>query len=726
MISVANVTLSSNETLKWIFSGLNVNVSQSNLDSIRIIIQSDSQSNGVEYLVENPKIAIYNSSFQSLDLNPQTEAQITDCYIDAQFKPRPTLITANNSDVSIQNCHFANFINENDSTVLYVYYYSHATIEKSVFIQHNSSKGILVLQNNCSLSFTNSAISKNVASSFGYSAITLRDGVHANIYGSVLENNLALMGGAMNAQDQCHVILINCTFSKNKAVTGGSGGAIFLAKQVKLILLSCTFDENSAEQFGGAVRAFTDVQIEIKYNNFTRNEALTSGGAIAVAKQVQLVTANCLFEDNTALSHGGAISCWNNTNANIQNTTFIGNNASKEGGAIKTAIQSYLNTIHCIFEDNCAQKWGGAIYGASATIMEISWSRFSGNKADHYGGAMLVFIRCELHLNNCIFEDNFAKYFGGAVSLKYNVTAEIHESTFTSNQATLGGGAIAAVFALNITINLTYFSGNNALGTHGGGGIAVGQHSQLLLTSCAFKDNFIKGSGGAISAAYYSILSIINTNFTHNKASISGGALDALMSEIRITRCFFNENRADVHGGSLYIVSKSSLTIELTKFMNNNGIEGGAIYVHETELKIEMYTFEENYARHKGGAVQVDDDSSIMMNNCRYLSNKAAHGAAMHLTNPSYSFVSGAIFFKNYASEAGGAVKVDRAKTGTDFMKCIIFEDITCTSNQAIYGGCLVIKSAILIMKSGNIIHNHARGIGSGIVTQDSRLQVGT
>ena len=248
-----------------------MNVSQCNIDSIRIIVQSQEPSYQMQHLVENTQIVIHNSSFVSLHLKTGSKAQITDCYIDAQFKPRPTLITANNSDVSIQNCHFANFINENGSMILYGHNSSNVTINNSIFIQHNSSKGILFLQNNCSLSLTNSSISQNVASSIGYSAVTLRNGVHASMHSCVVENNSALMGGAMNTQDRCNLKLTNCTFSKNKAITGGSGGAIFLARQVQLFLLSCTFEENFAEKYGGAVEGVTDEQIEIKDNLFTKN-----------------------------------------------------------------------------------------------------------------------------------------------------------------------------------------------------------------------------------------------------------------------------------------------------------------------------------------------------------------------------------------------------------------------------------------------------------------------
>ena len=162
-ICVADVTLSFTETFRWIFSGLNVNISQCHLDSIHMIVDPDGWFNDTEHLVENPRIIIHNSSFGSLDLKPATKAQITQCYIDGLLIPRPTLIIANNSDVSIQNCHFLNFINGNNSTVLQGSRNSQIIIDNSVFIQHNSSEGILFLQQNCSLSINNLLISQNVA-----------------------------------------------------------------------------------------------------------------------------------------------------------------------------------------------------------------------------------------------------------------------------------------------------------------------------------------------------------------------------------------------------------------------------------------------------------------------------------------------------------------------------------------------------------------------------------
>ena len=301
-----------------------------------------------------------------------------------------------------------------------------------------------------------------------------------------------------------------------------------------------------------------------------------------------------MFEDNVAFSHAGAISCWNNTE--VQNTTFTGNNASAIGGAIKASRQSYLLVIHCKFEDNYCQKWGGAIEGQVPAIIDISSTQFLGNKADQWGGAIEVSLQSELRLNNCRFKDNFAKHDGGAVYSYENTATEIHETIF-ANKASKGGA--------------------------------------------------VYNQEGVICASYSTISDVIDTNFTHNKASISGGALKAERTcEVRITRCLFIGNIANVYGGSLYITRKSSLVIEFTKFMNNNGFEGGAIYVHETELRTKTCTFEGNYAIHQGGAIQMDDYSSIIMKNCHFISNKAVDGGAMYLTNSNYSFVSGTTFLK--------------------------------------------------------------------------------
>ena len=130
------------------------------------------------------------------------------------------MITANNCDVSIENCHFKNFFNENGSTILFGYNNSHVTIENSVFIQHNSSEGTLYLHNTSSIYFGGSLIAQNVATYLGFSPVSLFDRSHAAVYDTVFRNNSAIAGGAMIAIDHCSITLTNSTFSSNEAVRG--------------------------------------------------------------------------------------------------------------------------------------------------------------------------------------------------------------------------------------------------------------------------------------------------------------------------------------------------------------------------------------------------------------------------------------------------------------------------------------------------------------------------
>ena len=509
---MTDTTLSFKETLKWIFSGLNVNIWQCNLDPIGIIVQSESRPNQTKQLVENPEIVIHNSSFGSLDLNPGSKAQIIDCYIDAQFKPRPTLIIANNSDLSIQNCHFGNFINENGSTVLYGHYYSHIIIEKSVFIQHNSSKGVLFLQNNCYMFINNSTHSHNVASSPGYSPVSFLDRIHTVMINTVFSNNSAVSGGAVIARFKCKVSLTNCTFSSSKAITGKT---LSIFKNTNLERSVSTPEQNttgtvtpvshtSFKQASPADMSFnltsSDdkkrkpiaaqllVRIPILGKSLVQQEdALVGtdpgrGGAVYVAAQSQLLVTNCTFEDNSAHSWGGAIITESNTTLRVQETTFVGNKA----------------------------QFAGAICAAGNATLHIEQTTFVGNRAPGDGGAINIQQQAHLRMTNCAFDDNIPELGGGGISAGIYATLDIQDTNFTRNRA-LQGGAIDVEWQV-----------------------------YLRMTNCAFKDNISGQLGGAITATQNATLHIEETTFAGNKALGEGGAIHIQQqSQLLVTNCTF-------------------------------------------------------------------------------------------------------------------------------------------------------------------------------------------
>ena len=593
---MTDVDLFYNETLTWIFSRLNVKIWRCNVDPIGIVVQSESPPNQTEHLVENPEIVIHNSSFYSLDLSPGTKALITDCYIDAQFKARPTLITANNSHVSIQNCHFGNFINENGSTILYGHYYSHVTIEKSVFKQHNSSKGVLFLQNNCYMFINNSTHSHNVASSSGYSAISLKDGIHAVMINTVFTNNSAVSGGAVIARFQCKIALTNCTFSSNKAITGKT---LNISEKSNLQRSVRTPEQNttgtvkpmSATLFNQTTSDDKKLKViathlfirnsDLKKKSVQQEDALVGtypgyGGAIYVAAQSQLLVTNCTFEDNSAQSCGGAIITVSNTTLHVQETTFVGNKAHvRYGGAIIALLNATLYIEETTFVGNKANG-GGAISAALNATLQIEKTTFVSNKASGEGGAIITVLHSHLRMTNCVFDDNMSSQDGGAICATYNTTLHLQETTFVGNKAQRGAGAILA--GLNATLYATY-AGKKALSD--AGAINIQNAAHLLMTNCVLDDNSGR-YGGAIDAASNVTQEIQETNFTRNRAVHQGGAIDvSQQAYLRITNCMFKDNHVEQIGGAIVGHTQAVLEINGTYFSKNNATQAGAIMVQQ-------------------------------------------------------------------------------------------------------------------------------------------------
>ena len=744
-ITVADVALSFDERYQWIFSGLIIQIWQCNLDPVDIIVQSESHPNHTEQMVENPEIIIHNSSFGSLDLNPGSKAQITDCYIDAQFKPRPTLISANNSDVTIHNCHFGNFINENGSTILYGHYYSHITIENSVFIQHNSSKGVLLLANNCYMFINNSTHSHNIASSPGYSAISLRDGIHAVLINTVFTNNSAMSGGALIAIFQCKIALTNCTFSSNKAITGKNRN---ISKNSNLQRSVGNPERNttgtvtpvSHTSFNQASPADTSfnltssddkkpkpiaaqllVRIPILGKNLVQQEdALVStfpgyGGAVYVETQSQLLVTNCTFEDNSALQAAGAISADSNVMLHVEQTTFVGNKARdagaigaglnvtlyaeettfvgnkalKDGGAIDIQQQYYLRMINCVFDNNISGQDGGAISAGGNATLEVKATHFTRNSALE-GGAIDVGQQAYLHTTDCTFKDNRAELVGGAIAGGFQAVLEINGSCFSNNSA-LQGGAINTQYQTN-----------------------------LSLTNCRFERNFASDTGGAILAYSNVILRIREANFTGNGAFHGGGALIVdTLTDCHIVRSVFDYNTAKRPGGAVYADSKSSVQAENTNFTNNNATDGGAIYIDSSsELQTNMCSFWKNLAKRAGGAIMLKGYSTAVIESCHFLSNHAKSGGAVSVSQPEHLSVLSTSLMRNVASDTGGAISISN---GTD----VIINNITCVDNQCPNGGgCLYLDSVTLTLTNSNISKNFGNYFGSGVCAGYSRIQV--
>ena len=215
-VSISNLTFKSIRTLDIV--GLNVNIFYCDMKSLHLVIQNEPFSHN---MVENVKLTSHNSSFGSLDLQPRTEATVTECYIGGKVKRNKPLISAVDSNVQIKDCHFRNLENRNGPTVLHATYNTMVRMINTSIVRNRGLHGGMMLINKCSLYMTNVKIIENIGHEKGYPTISIRAKTKCMIQDSIFLNNAAFNGGAIWASDNSVLQCTNTLFENNMAIEGG-------------------------------------------------------------------------------------------------------------------------------------------------------------------------------------------------------------------------------------------------------------------------------------------------------------------------------------------------------------------------------------------------------------------------------------------------------------------------------------------------------------------------
>ena len=237
------------------------------------------------------------------------------------------------------------------------------------------------------------------------------------------------------------------TFFGNRA--GYAGGAIYNLGQ--LGNLQGTLFQNNIAQLGGAINNDVDTDNSLSGNialisdaNFNGNIA-SNGGAIRNLGTISEIQGTVF--DNNMSSAGGAI--WNGTGGvitDISNITFVDNTAetgeAQNGGAIFNS-NIIGNISNVVFNDNEAGKNGGAIYNDTTGSITFSGNNFFfDNSVDDVAN--------DIHnLGNITIASGTTSLTGGITGssgvLTVNDGATLNIGTSTISQATLNiNGTIAA------------------------------------------------------------------------------------------------------------------------------------------------------------------------------------------------------------------------------------------------------------------------------------------
>ena len=327
----------------------------------------------------------------------------------------------------------------------------------------------------------------------------------------------------------------------------------------------------------------------------------------------------------------------------------------------------------------------------------------------------------------------------------YAPSVIISDTKFIANNADYGGAIYSE--GGNISIKDSEFKQNNA--TDGG---AISYYGDLLINNTNMTDNNAT-YGGAID--YRGNLTIINTHMTNNTAEYYGGAirniLDYEESILNITDSEFINNRvtddfpSDAMGGAIYIGPEefapglnNSAFITNTKFIKNNALIGGAIFIYGENLYIKDSTLESNSAQ-GGGAILAY--ANLTVTNTNMTDNDASLGGGaitFYYADESTNLnIYDSTFTRNRAEDSsesgpslGGAIFIHHSQDEEEVIivgdnPVINMKNSRFTENYADIGGAIYINGTNnIILQNTNMTQNSAKQSGILYASENSNITI--
>jgi len=184
----------------------------------------------------------------------------------------------------------------------------------------------------------------------------------------------------------------------------------------------------------------------------------------------------------------------------------------------------------------------------------------------------------KLTIINCTFQNNDGGEYGDGGCIFCNMGSfTIINSTFTNNNANYGGAIYS--FSFNEQnkceiINCNFKNHENNV---------IYSNNKFNITNSTFENNGVNDwSGGAIFT--FADLNITNSNFINN-TGLDGGAIYLYQCNLTLNNCFFNKNTAVENGGSIYsygiLLSNDKINANViiinSNFINSKSGKDGAI-----------------------------------------------------------------------------------------------------------------------------------------------------
>ena len=368
-------------------------------------------------------------------------------------------------------------------------------------------------------------------------------------------------------------------------------------------------------------------------------------------------------------------------------------NIAEIGGVVYARLNSNLTFIDCNFVSNHACKFGGVFYIENFCTVRIENSSFHSNSASSMAGVLAVANSTNIEILYSIFTNNIAGWNGGMLHTN-NSRITISESMF-SNCTAYNGGVLAS-FGSTILIQESVFHHNKA-DAHGGVIYAIKQNQggYIRITESNFVNNSAE-YGGVLLSEGTSVSFIDCRRIESNRADNIGGMMWTMnVYQTIISGSVLSNNTAELAGGALTFSSNQMINISHSQLIGNSADEGGAVFVeNQTNLSINNCKFDSNRATEIGGAICVQLMCHFVIATSLIRNNSVQYGAGIFCSDKSSVTTSNIIATQNNATKQGTLYFVESFVT---------FTNITNISNNA---GSLFFIDSNVAFRDTTIIDN--------------------
>lgn len=513
--------------------------------------------------------------------------------------------------------------------------------------------------------------------------------------------DLTLRGGGILALASLKVS--NCLFRYNRAASGG-GIAALAPGGHGLEVINCAFEQNEATNQSAGV-FMRNLNSGVIQNSLFRNNT-TNRGCVYPVNGENILVEDCLFENNNAGTNFGAGFFAFQSSYTLRNCIFKNNMAASAAGAYHDGREGgdFARIYDCTFDGNTATNFGAGFYSWQGDY-EMKRCTFINNTANNAAGIYNDGreFDSQFSIDSCHFENNKALSYGGTGLYAWKSRYTLSNCTFVKNEAASTAAGIYNSDSTQFVVRKSRFF--DGFSRFGAGMANYGAACAGQIDSCLFENNVVVTSGGALTVGFGANVTIRNSDFRTNNARFGGAVFcQNDYTTLKVEKSEFSGNSAEVRGGALTVSAGVDVRTDNSLFIANVANNGGAINMLEDSLDLTKLTahrciFESNIANNQGGAIDLSDTDTELVN-CLFSFNQnfgAGAGGAI-INNAADSSASplrvvNCTFGENISILGAGIAQWQGgAGQATLFLQNSAFQN-TGFDNYAVEGGTPVVQS---------------------------------